>query len=552
MTKRAILYARVSRDDTRQEGRNLDGQIQMGQEYANKQGYLIVAELKEDDKGASGVDINLPKLNEVRTMARNGQFDVLIVREIDRLSRSLAKQLIVEQELKQEGVEIEYVLGDYPDTPEGNFMRHMRATIAEYEREKIIERANRGRYNKVKAGSVFVSGNAPYGYHLVQEGSHHSLEINELEARIVRMIFEWYLSGITPRKIEKRLNDMEVPTYTDTRPHAATKFNRKREPGRWSRGTVRHLLMNETYTGTWYYGKHIGRNGTKHRPKEEQIAVSVPAIISKETWDAAEQVRRNNRSERKHSESYDYLLKGHIFCKHCGHRMGARTAHVDGKVYAYYRCNAYRNELAEECPYSTIYYQAERVDQIVWEWISSILTDPQRLHQGLVTYQLEKEQNVAPVRERLHLVEEMLTEEQTKLTRLLELYLSGEFPKEMLTERKNRLEAKIKALENEALELKAALAEQTVSQEQIEMVRQFGETITGELETADENMEAIRYVLNILAVQTWLWTEGENRYVTIQCAIGGQKDLSLTHTTTNGCWRQRAPLLSMCGQRCNT
>lgn len=66
------------------------------------------------------------------------------------------------------------------------------------------------------------------------------------------------------------------------------------------------------------------------------------------------------------------------------------------------------------------------------------------------------------------------------------------------------------------------------------MVRQFGEAIAGELETAVENMEAIRYVLNILAVQTWLWTEGENRYVTIQCAIGGQKDLSLTHTAING------------------
>jgi Recombinase len=70
--------------------------------------------------------------------------------------------------------------------------------------------------------------------------------------------------------------------------------------------------------GRMVYGKHIGRNGTKHRPKEEQIAVSVPAIISKETWDAAEQVRHNNRSERKHSESYDYLLKGHIFCKPAG------------------------------------------------------------------------------------------------------------------------------------------------------------------------------------------------------------------------------------------
>ncbi|MCA9474119.1 MAG: recombinase family protein, partial [Nitrospira sp.] len=104
MTKRAVLYGRVSRDDSRAEGRNLEGQIAMGEEFANNRGYHIVARLCEDDKGASGADINLPKLNEIREMAQNSQFDVLIVREIDRLSRSLAKQLIVEQELKRHGV----------------------------------------------------------------------------------------------------------------------------------------------------------------------------------------------------------------------------------------------------------------------------------------------------------------------------------------------------------------------------------------------------------------------------------------------------------------
>lgn len=50
-------------------------------------------------------------------MAESQAFDVLVVREIDRLSRSLAKQLIIEQELKKQGVEIEYVMGDYPVLP---------------------------------------------------------------------------------------------------------------------------------------------------------------------------------------------------------------------------------------------------------------------------------------------------------------------------------------------------------------------------------------------------------------------------------------------------
>ena len=97
--RRAVLYARVSGDDTKTEGRNLDGQIQMCREYAEGNGWSVVAELAEDDRGASGAELDLPKLNEMLGMARRGEFDILVVREIDRLSRSLPKQLFIEDEI---------------------------------------------------------------------------------------------------------------------------------------------------------------------------------------------------------------------------------------------------------------------------------------------------------------------------------------------------------------------------------------------------------------------------------------------------------------------
>ena len=112
MSKRAVLYARVSGDDRGKEGRNLDGQLDMCREYAQAHGWQVLAELAEDDRGASGAAFELPQLNHLLEMARANGFDLLVTREIDRLSRNLAKQLIVEQDLKRAGVEIEYVLGD--------------------------------------------------------------------------------------------------------------------------------------------------------------------------------------------------------------------------------------------------------------------------------------------------------------------------------------------------------------------------------------------------------------------------------------------------------
>ena len=112
MIKRAVLYARVSGDDTGKDGRNLAGQLELCRNVRYLSAAMsIVAELHEDDRGASGAIFELPQLNSVRDLARAGAFDVLVVREIDRLSRKLAKQLIIEEELDEAGVQIEYALG---------------------------------------------------------------------------------------------------------------------------------------------------------------------------------------------------------------------------------------------------------------------------------------------------------------------------------------------------------------------------------------------------------------------------------------------------------
>jgi site-specific DNA recombinase len=178
MTKRAVLYARVSGDDRGKEGRNLASQLEMCRQYAQEQSWEVVTELAEDDRGASGASFELPELGRALEMAEAGDIDVLAVRELDRLSRNLAKQLVVEEELNRHNVKVEYVLEEYADTPEGRLNKHIRATIAEFEREKITERMLRGRRNKVKAGSVLVAGRPPFGYDVAEVNGRTTLVIN--------------------------------------------------------------------------------------------------------------------------------------------------------------------------------------------------------------------------------------------------------------------------------------------------------------------------------------------------------------------------------------
>ena len=521
MVKRAVLYARVSGDDRSKDGRNLEGQLEMGREYAQGHRYQVVAELTEDDRGASGAEIDLPELNKARHMAQDDEFDVLIVRELDRLSRNLAKQLIVEQELKRAGVVIEYVLGEYPDTPEGNLMKHVRATIAEFEREKIVERSTRGRRNMVRQGKIMLHGNKPpYGYRVSEDGT--TLVAYEPEARIVRLIFQWYTEGdetgnrLSSVRIARRLSEMQVPTWTDIHPHGGG--YKKRAHGEWSPATVLRMLHSEVYIGKWHYGKHrpSGLNS-----KDHWVPLGVPDLVSVEMWERAQEQSQANKIMAPRHVKNEYLMRYLLTCERCGRSVGALTTWDNGKPYGYYICYGRMNHNVspgDKCDLP--YFRVDQVDSAVWEWVKSFLTNPVALVRGLKTQQAEREKSCHPSRERLAIVEELLADNRRKFERLLDLYLTGDFPKEVLVEHKTGLEATIRVLETERNDLAAQLEAQTITDEQVTTITEFAQEVACGLEEADRDLEARRQIIELLDVKVTLALEDGEKVAYVRCAVG--------------------------------
>ena len=83
--------------------------------------------------------------------------DVVVVWRVDRLGRSLADVLATVNTLRDRGIQIRSIAdGIDPATPTGRLLLNMLATLAEYERELIIERVNAGiaaaRHNGVRFG----------------------------------------------------------------------------------------------------------------------------------------------------------------------------------------------------------------------------------------------------------------------------------------------------------------------------------------------------------------------------------------------------------------
>lgn len=116
MSKRAVLYARVAVDDADGASRKLCKQLDQCRDYALAQGWAVIAELHEDERGVSGLALDPPQLAAFRGMAQAQEFDVLVVRDLSRISRSATTCLAVEQGLQRAGIQIACVTGGQTPT----------------------------------------------------------------------------------------------------------------------------------------------------------------------------------------------------------------------------------------------------------------------------------------------------------------------------------------------------------------------------------------------------------------------------------------------------
>jgi site-specific DNA recombinase len=517
--RRAVLYARTSKDDAANATSSIQGQLDLCREYAQKKGWTVVRELVDD--GVSGATWNAPALSEAVEMARAGVFDILVTRELDRLARDLVKQLVIEGELAATGVELAYVLGDYADTPEGALTKHIRAVISEYERLKITERMVRGRRQRAQAGHVVMHGAPPYGYCLAKDGEKTTLAIDEDEAAVVRLIFEWYTGSenLGALAIAARLTELGVPTPTDT-DKGRSRGGRKRPYATWGASTVANILNNQTYAGVWHYSKLANQ-------PEQLIAVAVPAVIDNATFQAAQQQKQRNTIQAKRNVKHGYLLRSRIVCAGCGANMIGCYTTKKTRLF-YYRCVVGKalHHYAHTCSQSK-HFRADRVDAAVWEWVRSYLADPALLAEGLAAYQAERDQATAPLRERIAVVDKLVADHQAQLTKLLDLYLSSDFPKEMLTDREQRLTDTIAALKRERADLAAQLSVDALTDDDVQGMFAFAAEVAEGLEAADADFDLRRRIIELLDVRVTCAVEDGERVIYPTCRFWSGERLSV-------------------------
>lgn len=402
-SKRAIIYARVSTDDQADRGYSLPSQIEQCRQYAERLGAEIILELREDHSGATPIG-ERPVGKELAAMVKAGSVDIIVIYQVDRLSRDIVDLLATVRMWLRAGVEIHTCdIGKIES--ELDIVLVIKGWQGSDERKKILERVMRGKAAKARDGKVTGGGVPPYGYRHLYDAHNRplSFEVVESEAHIVRMIFDWYVEHhYSVKRIALELSKMRIPTPGENK----GRFHRKRESGIWSGGRVLEILRSECYAGLWHWYRRIGTSG-RFRASSEHVPIVVPAIIDRETWDIAQHQRKLNKIMSKRNVKLDYLLRGMVKCA-CG---SARVGHFHNN-HRYYDC-VWRTNHNAQVEKKICHGRAVRADWLegdFWAGLKDFFENYQRLEQLLRTAQEEQRTKQEPKRDELAAIEKLLAD----------------------------------------------------------------------------------------------------------------------------------------------
>ena len=326
--KKVAAYCRVSTDNEDQAN-SFESQQRYFRQYIERNPdwelYAIFA-----DEGISGTNTKKRKeFNRMIECAKNGDFDLIITKEISRFARNTLDSIFYTRDLKKHGVGVIF-LNDNINTLDGDAELRLAimSSIAQEESRKTSERVKWGQKRQMEQGVVF--GRSMLGYD-VKDGK---MTINEEGAKIVRLIFHKFVDeGKGTHVIARELREEGI------------------EPMRvkeWQNTVILRVIRNEKYCGDLVQKKTYTPDFLSHEKKynrgqEEFVIIKDhhEPIISRELFDKANRIldAKSLSQEGKAKHSNRYPFSGKIKCGRCGASYVARyKTRKDGSRYKAWRC----------------------------------------------------------------------------------------------------------------------------------------------------------------------------------------------------------------------
>lgn len=358
---RAVLYLRLSKEDADKVSKGDDSASIKNQrllltDFALNHKFKIVHVYSDDDE--SGLYDDRPDFEKMMTDAKLGEFDIIIAKTQSRFSRNMEHiEKYLHHDLPNLGIRfIGVVDGVDTDNEENKKSRQINGLVNEWYCEDLSKNIRSSFKAKMKDGQ-FLGSSCPYGYKKDPQ-NHNHLIIDEYAAKIVRRIFNLYLSGYGKAKIGAILSadGILIPTRYKKEILGENYHNSKamETTQNWSYQTIHTILNNETYIGHLIQNKvnTLSYKDKKKKilPKEKWIVVknTHEPIIEPEIFEMAQKLQKS-RTRSVNSTEMNGIFSGIIFCADCKHSMSRKYARRGERGFTGYICKTYKTQGKQFC-----------------------------------------------------------------------------------------------------------------------------------------------------------------------------------------------------------
>ena len=345
MDYHAALYIRLSKEDESEgPSQSVQNQESLLREFV-QQHRLIVYDTYIDD-GWSGTNFDRPAFQRMIADIEAKKVNMVITKDLSRLGRDyILTGHYMERYFPEHRVRYISLL-DGIDTgvdSTANDITPFRAIMNDMYAKDISKKIKSVKRDKQRKGQ-FIGGKPVYGYKM-HPTEKNKIVIDEEVAPIVRRIFALALSGMSCRNIATLLNQEGVPTPATYASLPVAKPGPY--TGLWSSERISDMLQNETYIGNMVQGRSVkisykSKKCLKQNPANWVVVEGThEPLVDAETFRKVRMLVNSRRYTR--SRTYDFLLKGLIFCHECGYPLAVlNRKNARGEDVLYFVCRTYQ------------------------------------------------------------------------------------------------------------------------------------------------------------------------------------------------------------------
>lgn len=352
----AALYIRLSKEDESEgPSQSVTNQQSLLDQFVQAQ-QLSVYDTYIDD-GWSGTHFDRPAFQRMLRDIQAKKVNMVITKDLSRLGRDYIMTGHYMERFFPEH-QVRYIsLLDGIDTgvdSTANDITPFRAIMNDMYAKDISKKIKSVKRDKQRKG-LFIGGKPVYGYRMHPTEKNH-IVVDEEAAVVVRRIYAMALQGVSCRQIAMQLNEAQIPS-----PSVYAGLAQARQgAGLWSGERISDMLQNQTYIGHMVQGRSakISYKSKKCQrlSREDWLVVenTHAPIVSQAVFDKVQTLLAGRKRTRL--RTYDFPLKGLIFCHECGQPLGViNRKNARGEDRLYFVCRTYqRYTKAGACTCHTI------------------------------------------------------------------------------------------------------------------------------------------------------------------------------------------------------